>query len=442
MVIRRNTPHPGAGLDPPRAIRFAPHVRGVVHAALVDPLPAGLEAMNPALATTALPGAAGRGRRCPRVPHRGGGRGPGTSTRTSATSAWRPSRPYFWEGVHRYDYVTRATTPGTFVVPPPKAEGMYRPETFGRGGTDRVIVEWPGPFAAAGGRVLRSGLPALLEEPALNRTVAALALAALATPPRRGAGGPRHGHPHPRRGPQPLEGHGHAGPPDRRDRPPPDRLAADEARPTSGRASQLAAWGLENAHLEPWGPSAAAGRSSGRRVHMVAPLSAPLIALPKAWTPGTDGAARGAVMRVKVESEADLEQYKGKLAGKILLLNDAPRRSRTPAKPISSGSPRRSWRELAQFDVTPSATPAARPRGARAGASGSRPCCGSSSRRRRRWPRWRRASDAGIVSVAARRLAARRARASACPRWSWPPSTTTGWCGSWTAGCPWSWRWT
>jgi len=46
-----------------------------------------------------------------------------------------------WEGVHEYSYVARATTPGTFVVPPLKAEEMYHPETFGRGGTDRVIVE-------------------------------------------------------------------------------------------------------------------------------------------------------------------------------------------------------------------------------------------------------------------------------------------------------------
>ena len=46
-----------------------------------------------------------------------------------------------WDGVHEYTYVARATTPGNFVVPPPKAEEMYMPETFGRGGSDRVIVE-------------------------------------------------------------------------------------------------------------------------------------------------------------------------------------------------------------------------------------------------------------------------------------------------------------
>ena len=46
-----------------------------------------------------------------------------------------------WEGVYNYSYVTRATTPGQFVVPPAKAEEMYHPETFGRTGTDFVNVE-------------------------------------------------------------------------------------------------------------------------------------------------------------------------------------------------------------------------------------------------------------------------------------------------------------
>jgi uncharacterized protein YfaS (alpha-2-macroglobulin family) len=46
-----------------------------------------------------------------------------------------------WEGVWDYTYVAKATTPGVFVVPPPKAEEMYSPETFGRGAGDRVVVE-------------------------------------------------------------------------------------------------------------------------------------------------------------------------------------------------------------------------------------------------------------------------------------------------------------
>ena len=46
-----------------------------------------------------------------------------------------------WEGVHEYTYVARATTPGSFIVPPTKAEEMYFPETFGRSASDKVIVE-------------------------------------------------------------------------------------------------------------------------------------------------------------------------------------------------------------------------------------------------------------------------------------------------------------
>jgi len=113
------------------------------HVALVDPLPAGLEALNPALATTApIP----RDTRPDAAP--GGG----------ADARWFWIRPWFehqnlrddrvevfasllWEGVHTYSYVARATTPGQFIVPPPRAEEMYHPETFGRGATDRVVVE-------------------------------------------------------------------------------------------------------------------------------------------------------------------------------------------------------------------------------------------------------------------------------------------------------------
>jgi alpha-2-macroglobulin len=43
-------------------------------------------------------------------------------------------------GSYSYTYVARATTPGQFVVPPPRAAEMYSPETFGRGGSDRVVV--------------------------------------------------------------------------------------------------------------------------------------------------------------------------------------------------------------------------------------------------------------------------------------------------------------
>ena len=45
-----------------------------------------------------------------------------------------------WEGKYEYKYIARATTKGSFVVPPAKAEEMYSPEVFGRSSTDKVII--------------------------------------------------------------------------------------------------------------------------------------------------------------------------------------------------------------------------------------------------------------------------------------------------------------
>ncbi|MFH1464042.1 MAG: Ig-like domain-containing protein [Pseudomonadota bacterium] len=106
------------------------------HVALVDPLPAGLEPMNPELAVTGT---------IPEDP----------SAQTEPYWWWRRAwyehqnlrderveafTTLLWEGVHTYTYVATATTPGRFVVPPTKAEEMYHPETFGRGASDVVWV--------------------------------------------------------------------------------------------------------------------------------------------------------------------------------------------------------------------------------------------------------------------------------------------------------------
>src|SRR5262249_39705204 len=45
---------------------------------------------------------------------------------------------------------------------------------------------------------------------------------------------------------------------------------------------------------------------------------------PKAWSPGTKGAVRGDVVYMDVKTEADLDKYRGKLKGAIVLI-DGPR---------------------------------------------------------------------------------------------------------------------
>jgi len=87
---------------------------------------------------------------------------------------------------------------------------------------------------------------------------------------------------------------------------------------------KLKEFGLVNSHLEPWEPFGRGWSNEYVNVRMVSPDTAPLIAYAKAWTPGTDGAVRGKVMRVRINGPQDLAKYRGKLAGKILLVGDDP----------------------------------------------------------------------------------------------------------------------
>jgi hypothetical protein len=85
---------------------------------------------------------------------------------------------------------------------------------------------------------------------------------------------------------------------------------------------QLESWGLADSHLESW-PFGRGWSFERCAAHVVSPMAFPLVALPKAWTAGTSGPVRGRVMRAKVESEADVEALKGKVAGMILWVGQA-----------------------------------------------------------------------------------------------------------------------
>ncbi len=84
---------------------------------------------------------------------------------------------------------------------------------------------------------------------------------------------------------------------------------------------RLAGWGLRNAHLEPY-PFGRGWSFSRSAVHMLKPHQLPLSALPKAHTPGTAGPVRGPVLIAKLAKEEDFEAWQGKLAGKIVLMNE------------------------------------------------------------------------------------------------------------------------
>ena len=95
--------------------------------AVVDPLPAGFEAVNTNLANAER------------------------AAKGSNSHAWdfqnmRDNRAeafemFLPEGTHQLVYTARASTPGVFFAAPAKAEEMYSPETFGRSTGQTVVVE-------------------------------------------------------------------------------------------------------------------------------------------------------------------------------------------------------------------------------------------------------------------------------------------------------------
>ncbi len=85
---------------------------------------------------------------------------------------------------------------------------------------------------------------------------------------------------------------------------------------------QLTEWGLANAHLEPWGTFGRGWAYQLCEVRMVAPDYMQFMAFPEAWTPGTSGSLHAEVVRMIANTAADLEKYRGKLAGKIVLFGD------------------------------------------------------------------------------------------------------------------------
>jgi carboxypeptidase Q len=85
-------------------------------------------------------------------------------------------------------------------------------------------------------------------------------------------------------------------------------------------------WGLANVHLETW--HFGRGWQNDRTVAMaVAPRAYPLIAYPKAWTPGTSGPVTAEAIIAVVEDEKDFATFHDKLRGKFVLsmrMRDVP----------------------------------------------------------------------------------------------------------------------
>ena len=99
-----------------------------------DPLPAGLETLNAAFATTDSEAIRGTGST------RWWGSFNHTEMRDDRVLLFAD---YLTRGEHTYTYVARATTAGTFIHPPVQSELMYQPEINGRNASGKLIVMTP-----------------------------------------------------------------------------------------------------------------------------------------------------------------------------------------------------------------------------------------------------------------------------------------------------------
>jgi carboxypeptidase Q len=84
--------------------------------------------------------------------------------------------------------------------------------------------------------------------------------------------------------------------------------------------AQMKLIGLQNIHLERWGPFGDGWQVKKFYGALETPSYQPLIGFPLAWTPGTNGTVTGDAVLAPIHSEADFAKYKGKLRGKIVLI--------------------------------------------------------------------------------------------------------------------------
>ncbi|CAN5336180.1 hypothetical protein BH10ACI1_BH10ACI1_20430 [soil metagenome] len=109
---------------------------------------------------------------------------------------------------------------------------------------------------------------------------------------------------------------------------------------------QMTKWGMQNAKLESWGPFGRGWELKRFSAQVSSPYAFPIIAYPKAWSPGISVAApqmmttsknkkdkmeqtvqpstvlTADVIYLDAKTPADLEKYKGQLKGKIVLMSD------------------------------------------------------------------------------------------------------------------------
>jgi len=84
-------------------------------------------------------------------------------------------------------------------------------------------------------------------------------------------------------------------------------------------AEVMKSYGLENVRLEPWEIPVGWQRGTATMTLLEPNAGRNLLVASRGWTPGTKGKVTGTVVYVEIKTKADIEKYKGKLKGAVVM---------------------------------------------------------------------------------------------------------------------------
>ncbi len=82
---------------------------------------------------------------------------------------------------------------------------------------------------------------------------------------------------------------------------------------------RLKEFGLVNVHQEKWGPYGRGWTNTHFEAHMLEPSYAPLIGMALAWSGSTSGMVTGQPVMAAIRTDEDIEKFRGKLKGAIVM---------------------------------------------------------------------------------------------------------------------------
>jgi carboxypeptidase Q len=115
---------------------------------------------------------------------------------------------------------------------------------------------------------------------------------------------------------------------------------------------QLAAMGCSNAHLEDWGEFGMGWQQLNTWTRMASPDTAVFITQAAPWSPSSNGTISGPAVWMDVKKEEDLDKYKGKIAGKVVLLGEM-REVKPVDKPLFERMDDKDLAKIVEYPLTP-----------------------------------------------------------------------------------------